>query len=99
MRMRMCEVIDFFEMVSQILDDNDVETDGEFPEKYTQALNTLRYERRKSDGVRVKSIKKVRGPGKIIRCGNCGSESIDTEPQYKFCPNCGYKIIRSWEDR
>lgn len=90
--MGMDDVIIFFMMVAQILDDDDVETDKDFPEKYTQAMNRLRYERDKSYGVRVKKIKSKNHRGCIVKCGNCGSECIDGNTQYHYCPNCGYAV-------
>ena len=95
MMMGMDDVIDFFCEASQILDDNDVETDKEFPERYTQAMNRLRYERDKSCGVLTKKIKKMRGSGYFTRCGNCESECIDGNPHYRYCPNCGYAVKTS----
>lgn len=92
MMMGMNDAIDFFMEVSQILDDNDVETDEEFPERYTQAMNRLRYERDKSCGASIKKIKKMYGRGYFVRCGNCGSSSIDGNPHYRYCPNCGYAV-------
>ena len=65
MMIGMDDTIDFFAEVSTILDDDGVETDEDFPERYTLAMNRLRYERDKAVGV---------------------------NPQYKFCPNCGYMI-------
>ncbi|WP_285823942.1 hypothetical protein [Schaedlerella arabinosiphila] len=96
MMMGMDDTIDFFLEVSQILDDNDVETDKEFPEKYTRAMNRLRYERDKSCGVPVKKLKKRYRSGYFERCGNCGSECIDGKPHYHYCPNCGYAV--KWRD-
>lgn len=86
------DTIEFFMRVSQILDDCDAETDKEFPERYTQAMNRLRYERDKSRGVPVKRIKKKHGSGHFVRCGNCGSECINGNPHYHYCPNCGYAV-------
>lgn len=90
--MGMNDVIDFFAEVSGILNDNNIETDKEFPERYTQAMNRLRYERDKSCGVEVKKIKSKNIRGCIVRCGNCGSECIDGNPHYHYCPNCGFAV-------
>ncbi len=92
MMMEMDEVIDFFVEVSGILDDNDVETDKGFPERYTLAMNRLRYERDKSYGAEVKKVKSKNSRGRIVRCGSCGSGCIDGNPHYRYCPNCGYTI-------
>ena len=92
MMMSMDEAIEFFVMASQILNDNNVKTDKEFPQKYTQAMNRMRYEREKSRGVPVKKIKKRDGSGYFVRCGNCGSECINGNPHYHYCPNCGYAV-------
>lgn len=92
MMMGMNDAIEFFMEASQILDDNDVETDKEFPEKYTQAMNRLRHERDKSNGAAAKKVKSKNSRGCIVRCGNCGSECIDGNPHYHYCPNCGYAV-------
>lgn len=94
MMMGMNDTVEFFMMVSQILDDNDVETDKDFPDKYTQAMNRIRYERDRSCGASVKKVKSKNRRGQIVSCGNCGSECIDGNPHYKFCPNCGYAVKR-----
>lgn len=91
MMIGMDDTIDFFAEVSTILDDDGVETDEDFPERYTLAMNRLRYERDKAVGVKKKRIKKVYGVGYIESCGNCGFD-LSVSPQYKFCPNCGYMI-------
>lgn len=92
MMMGMNDAVDFFMEVSQILDDNDVETDKEFPGRYTQAMNRLRYERDKSCGSTVKKIRSKNKRGCIVKCGNCGSGCIDGNPHYHYCPNCGYAV-------
>lgn len=47
MMMGMEDAIDFFREVSQILMDNDIEMDVDFPDRYTNAMNRLRYENKK----------------------------------------------------
>ena len=89
--MGMDDTIEFFAEVSLILDDDGVETDEDFSERYTLAMNRLRYERDKAVGVKKKKIKKIYGIGEIESCDNCGFD-LSISPQYKFCPNCGYKI-------
>lgn len=94
MMMGMDEAIGFFTDVAMILDDNDVQADKDFADKYTQAMNRIRYERDKSRGSQVKKIKKMNGSGHIEKCGNCGSECINGNYNYRYCPNCGYAVKR-----
>ena len=61
--------------------------------KYDCAIKRLNYENEKAKGVEVKKIRKIREKGYIVRCGNCGNQAIK-EVWYKYCPNCGYKVIR-----
>lgn len=91
MMIGMDDTIDFFGKIAEILMDNDVEIDKKTEEKYTYAMNRLRYERDKSVGVKKKKIKKLYGVGYFESCGNCGFD-LSISPQYKFCPNCGYMI-------
>lgn len=91
MMMGMDDTIDFFREISQILMDNDIEIDTDFPNTYTKAMNRLRYEREKSYGSKKKRIKKIYGSGYLERCGNCGF-GLNNVPHYEFCPNCGYRI-------
>lgn len=62
-------------------------------EKYICAINRLNYENDKSKGAEIKQIKKLNEKGCIKKCGNCGNEAVK-EAWYKYCPNCGYWIIR-----
>lgn len=62
-------------------------------EKYNCAINRLNYENDKAKGAKVKKIRKVNGKGYFVQCGNCGNEAIK-EVCYKYCPNCGYEVIR-----
>ena len=91
MMLGMDDTIDFLKEVVMILDDNDIEVDKDFPERYTCAMNRLRYERDKSVGAKKKKIKKLRRVEYFESCGNCGFD-LSVSPQYKFCPNCGYMI-------
>lgn len=91
MMIGMNDAVDFFAEVAMIIDDNDIEVDKIFSERYTCAMNRLRYERDKSVGVKKKQVKKVHGAGCLEYCGNCGFE-LTIYPQYRFCPNCGYRI-------
>lgn len=91
MMMGMEDAIDFFREVSQILMDNDIEMDAEFPDRYTNAMNRLRYENEKSRGSIKKKIKKIYSSGYLESCGNCGF-GLNNVPHYEFCPNCGYRI-------
>lgn len=91
--MSMDDAVDFFEEVSMILDNDNVETDKNFPEKYTRAMNRLRYVQRKEQGVMVKVLKGRRPIYDMVSCGKCGFD-LTNSPHYNFCPNCGYEIIR-----
>ena len=62
-------------------------------EAHERAMNRLKYENEKAKGVIVKKVKKLNGRGYFVKCGNCGNEAVK-EAWYKYCPNCGYKIIR-----
>ena len=56
----------------------------------TYVLNRMRYEFEKDIPVKPKILK-----GKwqtFVSCGQCGYGL--GEPQWKFCPNCGYAIKR-----
>lgn len=90
------DMVEFFAEVSMILDDNDVETDRDFPEKYSCAMNRMRYLRNKEHPVPVKVIKGRRPGMDIISCGNCGFSGLAGKRHYHFCPNCGYTI--KWPD-
>ena len=61
--------------------------------KYDCAISRLNYENEKAKGVKIKKIRKISGKGYIVNCGNCGNGAIQ-EVWYKYCPNCGYKVIR-----
>lgn len=89
------DMVEFFEEVSMILDDNDVETDRDFPEKYTCAMNRMRYLRDKEHPVPVKVIKGRRASRDFKSCGKCGFD-LTHRRHYQFCPNCGYTI--KWPD-
>lgn len=89
------DMVEFFGEVSAILDDNDVETDRDFPEKYTCAMNKMRYLRDKEHPMPVKIIKGRRPSMDFISCGRCGFD-LRNKRHYKFCPNCGYTI--KWQD-
>jgi rubrerythrin len=60
---------------------------------HARALNRIKYECAKTSGAELKSVKKIYGSGLLCSCGNCGY-SLDGTIGYKYCPNCGYKIIR-----
>lgn len=90
------KMVEFFEEVSMILDDNDVETDRDFPEKYSCAMNRMRYLRNKEHPVPVKVIKGRRPSMDLISCGNCGFSGLAGKEHYKFCPGCGYII--KWQE-
>lgn len=68
-----------------------VEIDKKTEEKYTYAMNRLRYERDKSVGVKKTKVKKIHGIGEYQYCGNCRFD-LTIDPHFKFCPNCGYMI-------
>lgn len=87
----MDDTIDFFVKIAEILMDNDVEIDKKTEEKYTYAMNRLRYERDKSVGVKKTKVKKIHGIGEYQYCGNCRFD-LTIDPHFKFCPNCGYMI-------
>lgn len=87
------ELAHFFEDLGTILDDLEVEVDAEFPLKYTHAVNTVRYLCDKTSGKQAREIKRSKSVGYTVDCGNCGF-SLDASPHYKFCPNCGFKILR-----
>lgn len=87
------DMVEFFGEVSMILDDNDVEVDKDFPEKYTRAMNRLRYIQDKERPVKVKVTKASRVIYDTVSCGNCGFD-LTHNRHYKFCPNCGYGVIQ-----
>lgn len=87
------ELVDFFEDLGTTLDDVEAEIDVEFPLKYTRAMNTIRYLTDKVEGEKARVIKRVKGCGWLVDCGNCGF-CLDSSPHYNFCPKCGFKIIR-----
>jgi len=90
------DAVDFFENVGRIIDDNDVDVDRNFPEKFTRAMNRLRYEcDHATKAYKVNRLQRLSGKGCFERCGNCYSEAIQHNPQYNYCPNCGYKIDRT----
>ena len=91
MMIGMDDTIDFFAKIAEILMDNDVEIDKKTEEKYTYAMNRLRYERDKSVGVKKTKVKKIHGIGEYQYCGNCRFD-LTIDPHFKFCPHCGYRI-------
>lgn len=91
MMIGMDDTIDFFVKITEILMDNDVEIDKKTKEKYTCAMNRLRYERDKSVGVKKTKVKKIHGIGEYQYCGNCRFD-LTIDSHFKFCPNCGYMI-------
>lgn len=88
------ETVELFEQLGDFLQDNDIEmeTDGDFPQRYTHAMNRLRYLQKREKGIKAKKTSKRYG-GYFITCGNCGS-GIDAH--YRFCPHCGYLI--DWKE-
>lgn len=56
-----------------------------------RVVNRMIYQFKKEQGIVAKPHK-----GKYINdfytCGNCGHKI--SEPYWKYCPNCGYAIIR-----
>lgn len=61
-------------------------------DKQDLVVNRMMYEFEKDMGATAKKHK-----GKYMAdfytCGNCGA-SVN-EPHWKYCPNCGYRIIKS----
>lgn len=55
-----------------------------------RVISRMRYEFEKSIGATVK-MHKGRYANRYT-CGNCGAGI--SEPYWKYCPNCGYGIIR-----
>jgi len=86
------DTIALFLHVADILMDNNL-NDDDVARDYQHAMNRLRYEKDKAEGVKIKRTKKVHYKGDIVSCGNCGSTTLDGNPHYKFCPNCGYRVI------
>lgn len=66
-------------------------------EMHERILNRLEYENEKSKGVVIKKVPKLNGRDYFVKCGKCGSEAVK-EAWYRYCPNCGYKIIRESEE-
>lgn len=105
MMMEMNDTIDFFMEVSQMLDDDDVETDKEFAEKYTQAMNRLRYERDKSYGEHTKE----ENTEELKKCPFCGGKAVfkktgnfSTHHSVGFsfeieCGECGVKLPKVYK--
>lgn len=62
-------------------------------ETHERVMNRLNYENEKAKGVVIKKVPKLNGRDYFVKCGNCGNEAVK-EAWYKYCPNCGYKVIR-----
>lgn len=92
------EAIELLENVGMVLDDMDAEMDPDFPSKYTCTLNLFRYLAAKDRGMMARKIKRVSKKGFLYDCGNCGFD-LNGSPHYKYCPNCGFKIIRAEGER
>ena len=92
MMIGMDEVIDIYKEMATIIDDSGIKIDKKLPVRYTCAMNRLRYERDKSVGVKKTKVKKIHGIGEYQYCGNCRFD-LTIDPHFKFCPNCGYRII------
>ena len=57
-----------------------------------KAINRVRYEVAKGEGKKVKEIKPIyRGYKTQYICSKCGSGV--PEAHWRFCPNCGTKIL------
>lgn len=60
-------------------------------DKQDLVVNRMMYEFEKDMGATAKKHK-----GKYVAdfytCGNCGASV--SEPHWKYCPNCGYRIIK-----
>lgn len=89
--MSMSDTIEFYKKVVGIAREN-VDVDTDFEEKFYKGLHRLEYENYKSVGVNPKKIPMLRKGYYIEKCGKCGDESINRNPHWKFCPNCGYSI-------
>ena len=66
-------------------------------ETHERVMNRLNYENEKSKGAAIKKVPKLNGRDYFVKCGKCGSEAVK-EAWYRYCPNCGYKIIRESEE-
>lgn len=90
----MDDTVALFEQLGDFLQDNEIEVvlEGDFPTRYTHAMNRLRYIQARENGTEVKKTRKRYG-GYFINCGNCGSA---IEAYYRFCPSCGYGIV--WKE-
>lgn len=89
--MSMSDTIEFYKKMIDIVSKN-VDIDTDFEEKFYRGLHRLEYENQKRIGVKPKKIPMLRKGHYIKKCGNCGSESINGNPHWKYCPNCGYLI-------
>ncbi|MCD7819875.1 MAG: hypothetical protein LUH07_12640 [Lachnospiraceae bacterium] len=84
------DTIALFREVANYISDNDM-ADDELAEQYTYAMNRLEYERDKSVGAETRKNPKEKRHGYWEECGNC---ACGISPDYKFCPRCGFRIIR-----
>lgn len=87
------DAIRFIKDIGTIIDDTEIETEPDFPERFERAMRLFEYLVVKTEGMRTRAIKRRSGKGFVQDCGNCGFD-LESSPHYKYCPNCGFKIWR-----
>ena len=89
----MKDTLEFYKSIPEHLKE-DVSKDLDFGEKYYRGLNRLEFENKRISGAKIKKTQKLKAGKYFTNCGNCGNGTIDGNPHWNFCPNCGFSIIR-----